>query len=474
MMRQVEISAAVVLVLVGGCASNPCPTESTDGETELDWDRPVKPPPDAEAAEKRAACAYEAGALPAETQGKSRPNGDAIPIDHIVVVMQENRSFDHYFQMLPQRGQPDADVAPANFSNPGPDGEPVPIFHQTEPCVANTAHSWEAVHEQIGGGAMDGFVSSNEGRGHQEGHPVIDASLPGRRAMGYYDASELPFYYWLASEFALADRYFSAVPGPTWPNRLYLYAGSSYGRTFNVKVEPDATIFDHLARRGVEFKVYFSDTGGLGDFLTALLPDPGAQRRTIDEYFADAAAGTLPAVAFVNSTFASEEDSSTWEHAPAVVTVGQRFVAEVIDALARSPNWPRSALFLAFDEHGGLFDHVPPPPACAPDGHEPELQPHDPPGGFDQLGPRVPMIVVSPFAKKNYVSHVVYDHTSILRFIAARFVLPALTARDANAEAPWDMFDFSAPPHARAPVIDLPEVDPAAVKRCATAFPEKS
>lgn len=463
MARRARIGA---LVCLAACAVTT--GEQTAG-TEADWDRPVKPPSDAEAAEGRSRCKYEVGALPAETQGESYPSGEQIPIDHIVVLMQENRSFDHYFQMLPVRGQPEADVAPVHFSNPGPDGAPVSIYHQTQPCFGNTNHSWDAVHEQIAGGKMDGFVSTNEGKGDD----VIDATLQGERAMGYYDEPDLPFYYWLANEFALGDRYFSAVPGPTWPNRMYLYAGSSYGRTVNVNFKPDATIFDHLVTRGVSFRVYFSDAGGLGNFLTGMLPEPATQRQPIARFFADAAAGQLPAVSFVNATFDAPESKATWEHPPSVAQLGQLFVARVVDALLKSPNWPRSALFFAYDEHGGLFDHVPPPAACPPDAHQPELQPHDQPGRFDHLGPRVPFIVVSPYAKKHHVSHEVYDHTSILRFIEARFVLPALTARDANALAPWDMFDFSAPAHAEPPQVTLPQVDPGAVTRCAELYPDK-
>jgi phospholipase C len=434
-----------------------------------DWDRPVDPPMDAEAALARAACQYPAGALPAETQGASRPSGAAIPIDHIVVVMQENRSFDHYFQKLPEHGQPDVEVAPPGFWNPDVNGEAVPIYHETEPCVASTVHSWAAVHRQLDGGLMDGFVIASDGMAEEPGHPP--ELLGGKRAMGYYDASDLPFYYWLASEFAIADHYHASVPGPTWPNRMYLYAASSYGRVSNVSFQPDRTIFDQLDARKVGWKVYFSDHGGLGDYLRALLPNIDDHERTIEDYVEDAAKGTLPAVSFVCSTFAAKSlGESTWEHPPDVVQVGQRFVAKVVDALGKSPLWPRSALFLTYDEHGGLFDHVPPPPACPPDDHAPEIEPDDPPGGFDQLGARVPLLVVSPWAKAHHVDHAVYDHTSIVRFIEARHVLPALTARDANAEAPWGMFDFTSPPHPAPPEVKLPEVDHAAVDACDVVF----
>jgi phospholipase C len=374
--------------------------------------------------------------------------------------MQENRSFDHYFQKLPEHGQPDVAVAPAHFANPDEHGHQVPIYHERKPCVPSTPHSWAAVHQQLAQGRLDGFVMASGG-----------AQRGGARAMGYYGASDLPFYYALAGEFAIADHYHSSVLGPTWPNRMYLYAASSYGRIRNVQFQPDATLFDELERRRVKWKVYFSDHGGLGDYLRALLPRREAHERTLDDYYRDAARGTLPQVGFVCSTFAADTvAASTWEHAPGMIQVGERFVAEVVDALGRSPNWPRSALFLTYDEHGGLYDHVGPPPACPPDDNPPQVEPDDPPGGFDQLGFRVPLIVVSPWAKTHYVGHHVYDHTSIVRFIQARHVLPALTARDANAEAPWDLFDFTAPPHPDPPVVTIPTIDAAALAACASRY----
>jgi phospholipase C len=463
-MRRLALGAPLLLLLAACGDDEVLRSIGTEG-----WDRPVTPPTDVEAAQARAACNYQAGALPEETQGASTPSGDAVPVDHIVVVMQENRSFDHYFQKLPEYGQPDVEVAPADFSNPDKDENPVGIFHETRFCTASTNHTWAGCHQQYDDGMMDGFVATNEGVTED---PGIDPSyLDGRRAMGYYDASDLPFYYKLASTFAIADHYHASVLGPTWPNRMYLYAASSYGRTRNVNFTPDQTLFDQLEKRHVDWKVYFSDTGGLGDYLRQLLPRPEVHEATIADYEADAAAGTLPQVAFVCSSFAAKKLSeSTWEHQPDVMQVGQKFVAEVISHLAKSPSWSRSALFLTYDEHGGLYDHVPPPPACAPDKNVPEIEPTDPGGGFDQLGFRVPMIVVSPWAKAHYVGHRTYDHTSIVRFIQARFRIPALTGRDANAEAPWDLFDFTKAAHATPPKIELPTVDQAKLADCEATF----
>jgi phospholipase C len=434
-----------------------------------DWNRPVVPPGDSEAASARASCDYAGGSLPAETQGASYPSGTAIPIDHILVVMMENRSFDHYFQKLPERGQPDADVAPEGFTNPDSEGNPVGLFHQQADCFVDTDHSWAATAEQIGDGDMSGFVVTNEGR-HENPSGGDLEMLAGRRAMGHYDEPDLPFYFWLANTFAIGNRYFASLPGPTFPNRMYLYAASSFGAVHNTIPGDAETIVDLLEKRQVSWRIYASSSPGLALFLSkvSLFPD---HVFPIAQYFADAAAGTLPAFAFVDPAIglATGQVDTNDEHPPALAKVGQRFVAEVVDALTRSPNWPRSALFLTYDEHGGLYDHVPPPRACPPDEHEPELEQGDPAGRFDRLGLRVPFIVVSPYAKSHHVGHQIYDHTSILRFIEARFVMPALSRRDANALAPWDMFDFASPPR-EAPAVPLPPQATAELEACAAIF----
>lgn len=484
------------------------------------WDRMVTPPSDAEAEGKRLACGYKAGALPAETQGQSRPNGADIPVDHILIVMQENRSFDHYFQMLPQNGQPDVDVAPLAYTNPDKDNVPVAPFHNPEHCFVDTNHEWNGSHLQYNGGLMDGFILTNEGHGSAPPHPAPDAKS-GVRAMGYYDQTDIPFYFWLANEFSIADRYFCSLLGPTWPNRMYLYAASSRSATENklksfldikgtcsgdadcggqagsctslgckgtCATDEDCgrdapvgtcdvgaggvckpigrTLFDYLEMRKIDWKVYATGTPGFALTIDAWLTYHVEHQRTIEEFYIDAAEGKLPQVAFVDSDIGNEVFDGNDEHPPASPQPGQRFVAGVVDALTKSPNWAKSALFITYDEHGGLYDHVPPPDACPPGDLPPELGPNDEPGDFDRYGVRVPLFVVSPFAKKHFVSHRVYDHTSIVRFIEARFVIPAISDRDANAEAPWDMFDFASPPHATPPAVTLPDVDQAKMDAC--------
>ena len=461
-----------VPLLTTACSSNDAEPGTADPAPlagPAEWNRPVSPPSDEEAAIKRATCGYEDGALPAETQGASHPSGSEIPIDHIVIVMMENRSFDHYFLKLPENGQPDVEVAPADFTNPDANGAAVAPFHDTQYCFVDTNHEWSAIHRQINGGAMDGFIITNEGHHEVPAHGTLDM-ISGRRAMGYYDQTDLPFYFWLANEFAIADHYHCSVQGPTWPNRMYLYAASSFGTTKNLLTTPEKTLMDYLELRQVSWKIYASSTPGFAIFLEQLLKYKEGHVFSIDDYFTDAAAGTLPAVAFVDPSIGREDYDQNDEHPPSMAPIGQHFVATVVEALTKSSNWDRSALFLTYDEHGGLFDHVPPPPACPPDDIAPAIDPGGPMAGFDELGVRVPMMVVSPFAKKHFVGHRTYDHTSIVRFIQARHVIPALTDRDANAEAPWEMFDFTAPPHALPPTIPIPTIDQIKLDACAAIF----
>jgi len=433
-----------------------------------EWDKPVSPPADDEARKQREACAYAAGSLPGETQGKSAPLGKDIPIDTIVIVMMENRSFDHYFQKAKEHGLTDLDVAPADFSNPGKDGKPVTIHRDTRLCFVDTNHNWDGTHEQVGAtDKMDGFVVTNDG--HHEvpvnGAPDMNA---GDRAMTFYDKPDLPFMYYAAEQFAIGDRYFCSVQGPTWPNRMFLYASSSFGRTSNDFPEgADTILFDLLEKRGVSWKIYAGGTPGAGIFITQFL----AYREehlafSGDEFFADAAAGKLPQVVFLDPKLAAEGFSSNDEHPPAIMQIGQEWLARVVKTMIESPQWSRSALFLTYDEHGGLYDHVPPPKACEPDTRPPQLAG----AKFDRYGIRVPFAVISPYAKKRYVSHRVYDHTSIARFVQARFTLPALSKRDANAEAPWDMFDFATPPNQKpAPPPAVP-INEAQKAQCATWY----
>jgi phospholipase C len=413
---------------------------------------------------RRAACEFQPGTSAKETLASSWPTGSKLPIDHIVWIMQENRSFDHYYSKLTHGG---VDVMSMDATNPDADGKPVKVHHLAEYCVDDVHHSWGAVHEQINGGKMDGFVTTND--------------PDGARAMGYYDEGDLPFYYALARTFAISDRHFCSLPGPTWPNRMFFFAGTSFGLTVNTvppdqdeNGEPHRNVMAALSQKGVDWKVYAQGVATPIMFASTFAEN---QQRfvKVEDFFADAAAGKLPAFSIVEAKFSGDGISAD-EHAPGMMQIGQKFVANVVNSLMKSPNWNKSALFITYDEHGGFYDHVPPPKACKPDDRAPykyvdgEMVTVD--GAFDQLGPRVPLLVVSPYAKRGHVSHRVTDHTSILRFVEARFDLPAMSARDANAEPPYDMFDFEHP-NFDTPSLPAAEVNEAEKTRCEQAFPPK-
>ena len=398
-------------------------------------------------AEDPASCPFTAGALPVDTLPTGAPHGPAIPVNHIVVLMQENRSFDHYFALLHGR---DIDHPSRHASNPSPLGGTVEIFHQRNYClVTDLDHSWNGTHREWNGGAMDGFAIENA-------EPV---DTNGSRTMGYYRKRDIPFYHRLYRTFAMSDRHFCSVLGPTFPNRHYLLSATSAGHIRNdLVVATHTSIFERLDAAGVSWKIYQSDLAfGL---LYAYVQAHSANVRPIAEFYTDAAAGTLPQVAFVDPIFLGDETNQNDEHPPNNVQLGQAFVAGIVDAMFTSPLWTDSALFITYDEHGGFFDHVPPPPACVPDATPPNLQPGDVPGAFDRYGIRVPFVVVSPFSRKRYISHTVSDQTSVLRFIETRFDLPALTNRDANADPLLDMFDFENPPFLTPPKLPAATVDP--------------
>jgi len=405
-------------------------------------------------------CPFGQGDLPAVTLPPGTPHGVQIPIDNIVVIMQENRAFDHYLGQLHWEGQPKAEAEPKNASNPdptNPTGPPIRAFHQTRYCeCADLDHSWNGTHMEYDNGAMDGFTAAN-----------VDPCDPtGSRTMGFYDKHDLPFYYGLYKTFAIGDRFFCSALTQTFPNRFYLLAGTSFGHIRNdFPTSPtefsQRTIFNLLdeAMPPVTWKIYFSQVA-FANLFAYVRNTRQVNVVPIAQYFSDAAAGSLPQVSFIDPIFIGTKNVENDEHPPANIQVGQEFVSRVIRALLGSPQWPNAALFLTYDEHGGFFDHVPPPLACVPDGIPPMLQTGDVVAAFDRYGIRVPVAVVSPFARPRSVSHTPHDHTSILRFIETRFDLPALTARDANADPMFEFFDFTTPLLLKVPSLPAATIDP--------------
>lgn len=454
-----------------------------------EWDRPVTRPDEAAAAASRDACKFARGALPDETLGASIPTGKDMPIETIVVLMQENRSFDHYFGHFGKyAGRTDVEAAPENASNPdrvGPVSSGAHPWHRAPHyCFLDTNHEWTGSHVQFDDGKMDGFYETNHlDKGEVMPNPET-ALRDGERAMTWYDERELPYYYALAKAFGLGDHYFASLLGPTWPNRMYLFAATSFGYAEN-RAFPDLTAFpfpgndavllDELEKRHVDWRFYSAGgPPGLTTVLGVTLPTRYGRDIlfTMDDFFADAAAGKLPPVVYLDPDFTrTGAPDGNDEHPPANLQVGQRFTSKIVDALMKSPQWSKLALFMMYDEHGGIYDHLPPPKACAPDDKLPtDRNGAREDGAFDRYGMRVPFLVVSPYAKRGYVGHGVYDHASILRFIQAKHRVPALTARDANALIPTEFFDFSAPPNLELPALPEAVVEPGEMQYCDQTF----
>ena len=385
-------------------------------------------------------------------------------IKHVVVLMQENRSYDSYFGALHGQGQPGSPAEPTT-GNPDPltVGNTIAPFRAPNACtVADLGHSWNQTHKEWDNGKMDGFTAVN-----------IDPADPnGSRTMGYFDNTMLPFYYDLANQFSIADHYFASVLSQTFPNRFYLFAGTSFGHVDNnlgpAAGFPQKTVFELLDKAKITYKIYLASFGV--ELLFKYVKQHKSHVAKISDYYKDAAAGKLPQVSYVESSPFGGVNGETDEHPPANVQVGEKFTHDVMQALISSPNWSSSAMFLSYDEHGGYYDHMPPPKAVKPDNIAPMLQAGDTKAAFDHLGIRVPAMVISPYAKTHFVSHTVYDHTSILHFIETRFGLPALTNRDKAANPMLGMFDFTKVSSPSPTLPDAP-VDPAQTAICATLHP---
>ena len=398
--------------------------------------------------------------------------GSVDQIKHVVWMLQENRSFDHYFGKLNDYRQSkglgaDVDGLPADASNPSVDNTTtVNAFHLSTVCFENVTPSWDESRRDINRfnpdsktGPMNGFVYSAGRYAQAEsaaGRNYTD--LTGTRAMGYYTERELPYYYFMATQFATSDRFFSPILSRTPPNRIANLAASALGVVNNIPVGTtfsQPTIFTLLQNAGKSWKVYTTSgntyLGYFGSFYTQHKAD---HVFPIDQYFTDVQNNKLPDVAFIETGIETSEDGGTSaldEHPDANMQKGAAYVAKIINALMTSSSWSSSAFFLAYDEGGGLYDHVVPQTAAIPDSIPPNLQSNNRPDDYSRTGFRIPMIVVSPYAKQGYVSHTVMDTTAILKFIEMRFGLPTLTARDAAQPDMSEFFDFTNVPNQTAP-----------------------
>jgi phospholipase C len=469
----------------------------------------------------------------------ARADGDLGRVNHVVFMMQENRSFDNYFGALPYvAGGPyhpcggknhqndhrcvdgltctagsDGELACSNF-NLNAQGEKVFAFHNRLICGrSGLDHGWVESHHEANwlhpestfrSSPNDGFVRQNESDNpHQDVDP---------ETIGFFTQDELPFYYELAQTFAIDDSYHASVIGPTLPNRLYFMAATSFGHTTTGEAIPPipagyrpitGTLLDLMDEHNVSWMSYYSDlpaTAYLRPFLSPHLAP-------ISRFASDLAAGHLADVTYVDPDFGIFNGATESDEAPPnSIRRGQHFVAQNVAAIRKSQFWQDTIIVITYDEHGGCYDHVRPPRARqhgkrTPDGIAPgqcaDLS--NPPaseergGGahcdesmddaaatcsrftptgrypascpnFNQYGFRVPFIVVSPFAKPQYVSHMLADHTSLVALVEKRFMsdggsgrgYPSLTARDAAADTLEDMFDFDNSPSLNATIPTAP------------------
>ena len=380
------------------------------------------------------ACAALAGAA---TASGADHHQTATPIEHLVVLMQENHSFDNYFGTYPGAdGIPKLICMPWDPRHPGRGC--VRPFHIGGRPVVDLDHRLQTHEAQFRNGRMDGFV-----------YAFADRGRLAETAMGYYDDRDLPYYWNLADEFVLFDRFFTSASGGSVSNHMYWIAGAPGVVDPGKEGIPEVgwgnlpTIFDRLEEKGISWKFYIQNYDPSVTFRKQKAGDKGAQivwapllaygrylddpklfSKIVDlsEYFDDLANGTLPAVSYIVPSGASE-------HPPGSIQAGERFIRTLINALTASDAWPSSAFLWSYDDWGGWYDHVPPP-------------------RVDKFGYgfRAPALLVSAYAKRGYVDSTQLDFTSILKFIERNWGLKPLAERDRKANNFLTAFDFKSPP----------------------------
>ncbi len=444
-------------------------------------------------------------------------------IQHIIFMVQENRSLDHYFGSLRQywvaQGYPNQSFDGLPQFNPTSGASPLYAPPPTNPgcdpnypppadctidshspkvksfklltqCTENTSPSWNeshvdwALNDPTGNfkALLNGYVYTAAHDARVVGY--FDTN--GQRAMGYYKAHDLNYYYFMASKFATSDRWFSPVMSRTNPNRDYMVAATSQGTVYPNGTDAQdsslltaTTIFQELQAANISWKIYVNptNTGCSGPpYNPACLLQtsyirwfqwgqtiPTSYPRNIgtigipnSDFANDLKNGTLPQVVQIEpaSDAGLDEHPTSSDQSASETQLGAAYVASIVNALMHSSSWKSSVFILTYDEAGGIYDHVSPASTVNPDGIKPQdLLPGDictqttgPTCDFVYTGYRVPLIVISPFTKKNYVSHTVADYTAILKLIETRFGLPALTKRDAVQMDMTEFFNFTNPP----------------------------
>jgi len=367
----------------------------------------------------------------------SDPENDPLPnpadsgIEHVVVLMMENRSYDHFFGWVP--GADGMQSGLEFVDKQGATQQTYPLAPEFQGCAdGDPDHSYNGGRTQFAGGANDGWLL---------------ASTSDNFPIGFYEAKDLSFFGGAVPQWTIFDRYFCAIMSSTYPNRMYMHTGQTDRLSNTLTASTLPAIWDRLASAGLSGTYYYGDLPVTALFGSRFLPisKPYAQ------FLADAAAGTLSNVTYIDPHFISEDlGTSNDDHPFADIRNGQVLINEVYDAITRSPNWENTVLVVNYDEWGGFFDHVPPP--LAPQTEQ------DPIIGNDgRLGFRTPTLLVSPLARRGFVAHQQYDHTSILSMIEWRWGLDPLTVRDATANNIARALDFKSGKDLSVPRFAVPQ-----------------
>jgi phospholipase C len=331
-------------------------------------------------------------------------------IEHIVVVMMENRSFDHILGWLPG-----ADGRQAGLKYPDSSG----VLQSTYPLDTyigcghpDPDHSYQGGRDEYNDGKMNGWLQTTT-------NDIF--------CIGYYTEADLPFFSAFARNYTTLDQYFPSILSSTFPNRVFFHAAQTDRLDNSLTISTLPTIWDALAEAGVSNKYYFSNVPFLALWGEKYIPISALY----PQFLVDAAAGELPAVSVVDPRYTLIDDGEgNDDHPHADLRAGEAFLGQVFQAVSSGPGWANTVLVVTRDEWGGFFEHVVPPRAIAPNNVDTDLV-----NGKALLGMRVPVIVASPFSRGNSATPVInshlYDHTSILKFIEWRWGLKPLTTRDA-------------------------------------------
>ncbi|MGB7848067.1 MAG: alkaline phosphatase family protein [Candidatus Acidiferrum sp.] len=373
------------------------------------------------------------------------PSPENSGIEHIVVLTMENRSFDHLLGWLPN-----GDGKQAGLSYVDSKGTSHPTHALSGDYTGcphpDPDHSYSGARMEYDNGAMDGFLRAGS-------NDVF--------SIGYYGEQDNPFYAALARNYTACDRYFAAILGPTFPNRLFLHAAQSDRLDDSVSFTSVPTIWDRLASAGVSAKYFYSNVPFVALWGVKYL----GISHLYEEFLLAAAAGTLPAVSFIDPSYTVLDDGTgNDDHPHADIRRGDRFLYETFEAVAKGPKWANTVFIVNFDEWGGYFEHVVPPRATAANNVDTDLV-----NGKALLGLRVPTVVASPFSRGNpsdpRVSALTFDHTSVLKLIEWRWGLAPLTPRDASSDVQnlayalnFNQPDATVPslPEPQAPLVGAP------------------